>query len=677
MAKPEFQPMTKDRLNAVLEQQIKTSVGYYDSKLSKEREKVLDYYNAAQPKPHHQGNSKYVSMDVYDAVESAKAYLLETFASGRRIVSFDPIDAQDLIPAKIATSYCDHVVFTQNDGYQIFHDAIHDGLTARVGVAKVYWDDCVEPVEEEFHNLTAEEVAILQQKYDEVEAELNEETGLFDGSIERMEDRSQVKIDVIPPEEFLINPQAPSLQKSSFIAHRTRKTRAELIREGYDVSEIKEIGEASEVDLTMHPEVLARFESIGADKLNLNGEIQEQTRYLIVYECYLQLDMEGNGETKLYKVVKIGNTIVEEPEEVDHLPFVSFRPLPQPHAFYGSNFAGRVIPTQNARTVLTRSILDHALITNNPRYQVVKGALVNPKEMLENRLGGLVNVTRPDGVLPLPQSSLNPFVFQTIQLLDDDKEETTGISKLSTGMNKDAVSKQNSQAMVENLVSLSQQRQKIIARNFANQFVKPLYELVYRLINSNEKQERIIKIAGDFVRVTPAEWKERNVATVELRLGYGEQEREAQKYVGIHMMLTQDPGLAPLYQLPNKYNMVKTIIEKGGIPNPDDFLTNPANIPPPQPDPMVLKQLEQQDRALQIQERQVMVGEAKVHMQGQMEAMANQIADMKNKMDAMAKERDLDRKEFEAKHKALMAQKEFEAAQQAPEENQKGIYSPN
>ena len=677
MAEHKFQPMTKDRLNAVLEQQIKTSVGYYDSKLSKEREKVLDYYNAVLPKPHHQGNSKYVSMDVYDAVESAKAFLLETFAAGRRIVSFEPLSADDVVQAKVATDYCDHVVFTQNDGYQIFSDSIQDGLMARVGVAKVYWDEKFEQVEEEFSNLTPEEVSILQQQFEEVEAELNEETGLYDGSIERTEDKSQVRIDVIPPEEFLINPQAPSLERATFVCHRTRKTRADLIKEGYDISDVKELGEASEIDLTLHPEVLARFESIGADRLNLNGEIQEQTRYLVVYECYLWLDFEGDGITKLYRIVKAGNSLIDEPEEVDHIPFVAFRPLPQPHAFYGSNFGARVIPTQNARTVLTRSILDHTLITNNPRYQVVKGALVNPKEMLENRLGGLVNVTRPDGLMPLPQPSLNPFVFQTIQLLDEDKEETTGISKLSQGINKDAVSKQNSQAMVENLVSLSQQRQKIIARNFANQFVKPLYLLVYRLINANEKKERVFKVAGNFLRISPAEWKERSVATVEMRLGYGEQEREAQKYIGIHTMLSQDPGSQPLYGLPNKYAMLMTILEKGGVPNAEDFLTHPDKLPPPQPDPMVVKQMQLQEKTVAIQERQVMVGEKKVEMTGQIESMSLQLQDMKNKMEAMAKQRDLDRRDFEARHMALMAEKEFQAAKAAPESEQKGIFSPN
>ena len=103
------------------------------------------------------------------------------------------------------------------------------------------------------------------------------------------------------------------------------------------------------------------------------------------------------------------------------------------------------------------------MITNNPRYMVVKGALTSPAELIDNRVGGIVNVSRPDGISPMPQAPLNPFVFQTIQMLDEDKEDNTGVSRLSQGLNKDAISKQNSAAMVEQLVTMSQQTQKIIA----------------------------------------------------------------------------------------------------------------------------------------------------------------------------------------------------------------------
>ena len=98
-------------------------------------------------------------------------------------------------------------------------------------------------------------------------------------------------------------------------------------------------------------------------------------------------------------------------------------------------------------------------------------------------------MSRSDGIAPMPQAPLNPFVFQTIQMLDEDKEDNTGVSRLSQGLNKDAISKQNSAAMVEQLATMSQQRQKIIARCFANNFVKPLFYEIYRLCVENETEQ--------------------------------------------------------------------------------------------------------------------------------------------------------------------------------------------
>lgn len=681
MAESRFKPIKEDELASVVDRQIRTSVGYYDSKLSREREEVLDYYNAVKPKPLHAGNSKYVSMDVFDAVESMKAVLLETFAAGNRIVSFEPQAEDDIALARQATEYSDYVVFRQNDGYQIMSDVIQDGLTARAGIAKIYWEQKIEEVEETFENLSMEEAELLLAAPDvtDVDLKLNAETGAYDGELTRSIDKSKICIDVLPPEEFLITPQSKSIEEAPFVAHRTKKTFADLLAEGYDRKKVEKIGSEDESELSLNPEVLARFEQVGADRLNMDGQVQEQSKYVIVYECYMRLDMDGSGETKLYKIVKCGNVVLEY-DEVERKPFISFVPLPIPHSFYGSNYAAKVIPTQNARTVLVRGILDHTVITNNPRYQVVKGALTNPKELIENRIGGLVNVTRPDGISPLMQPSLNPFVFQTIQLLDEDKEEATGVSRLSQGLNKDAVSKQNSQAMVENLVSLSMQREKIIARNFANQFLKPLYLEVYRLAMAYEKAEKIIKIAGAYQRVSPAEWADRSDATVELKLGYGEQEQEANRFLQMHQMLSADPSLAPMYGMDKKFNMLRSVFEKAGVKNVVDYLTPPEQIPPPQPDPMMMKQVELEERKVAALEKQAETTATKVQANAELEAMKIELQKMKEMFNQMMAEKVEERKEFDVTARYAIATEELQMAKDTMSrtpENATAIISPN
>jgi hypothetical protein len=678
MAIEKFKAAKESELSSLVESAIKTSVGYYDSKLSNERKEVIDYYHGTKPNQFHSGSSKYISMDVYDAVESMKAVLLETFAAGNQIVRFAPQGEDDVQLAQVATDYCDYVVFRQNSGYQLFSTVITDGLLARVGIAKVYWEKNIEMVEEEFSSLTDDELDAIyaSDDFEDVDADRDEDTFLWSGTVSRKVNRSQVRIDPVPPEEFLVTPQATSLQDAQFVAHRTRKTLSELIKEGYDKKLVDSISAGDNSELTMDPEVLARFEEIGADRLNLNGELQAQTREVIVYECYVYIDMEGDGIAKLYKVTKAGSVILDY-ERVDRKPFVHFTPLPIPHSFYGSNYAYKVIPTQNARTALVRGIIDHTMITNNPRMMVVKGALSNPKELIENRLGGIVNVSRPDGLAPLPQSSLNPFVFQTVQLLDEDKEEATGVSKLSQGLNKDAVSKQNSQAMVENLVSLSMQREKILARNFAYQFLTQLYLEVYRLVTANEREEKVLQIAGNFTRMYPSTWDERSDVMVEMKLGYGESEAEANKFLAYHQMMSQDPQMAPMYQAQNKYNVIRTILDKSGIKNTNDFITPPDQIPPPQPDPMAMKQMELQERQVASQEASVQAQVMKVQTTAEMQAMKVELDRMKFELERFKSERDLERKEFDSTSRAAIAAEEVQMAKTISGDNKKAIISPN
>ena len=672
-----YKKMSDQEILVAIEKGVKESVGYHDSKLSRERQDVLEFFHGERPKPQHSGNSKYVSMDVYDAVESSKAVLLETFAAGNQIIDFTPQGPEDVVPARVATLYTDYVIHRQNNGYQIFSDVITDGLLARVGVAKVYWDKRENRTEEEFEGLTTDEFDVLLSQPDvEIDDYEVDDNGLVSGSVYRVKDTSQVCIETIPPEEFLISNRAKSIADAGFVAHRVEKSKSELIEDGYDPKIVKKLYDSEES--LYQEEKDARFSEMDDDNVGVDDDFQDQTKKVTVYEAYITIDIEGDGIAKLYKIIKAGNYILDR-EEVDRKPFIPFVPLPIPHSFYGSNFAKKIIPIQNARTVLMRGILDHTVITNNPRYQVVKGSLINPRELLDNRIGGVVNVTRPDGIAPLMQASLNPFVFQTIQLLDEDKEDTTGISKLSQGLNKDAVSKQNSGAMVEQLVGLSQQRQKIIARNFANHFLIPLYLEVYRLVIENEDKQKIVELAGDWMEITPNRWAERLDVQVALKLGYGEQENEAKKYVALHQMLTADPGIQPMYGLEQRYNMLRAFLENSGVKNVNDFLIPPQDVPPPEPDPMQVAAMEMQQKQLELQERQVMVAEAKAANDAKMDQMAQDMERMKTMIDLMVKQREIERKEFESKNRAEIAKTELTMLKtnQPSETKQTQIVSPN
>ena len=671
----EYEKLEDDEIVAILDSNIRQSIGSFDSDLARERKKVTDYYNAALPKPAHDGNSRYVSQDVYDTVESMKAALLETFSSGSRIVKFAPQGPEDVQLASVCSAYTDFVLFRQNDGFGLFRSVIHDGLVARAGIAKVFWQESSEEDLQEFEGLSQSELDMVLAEDDVELVESDEdENGLISGVVSSPISTSQVVVEAIPPEEFLIESQAVSLEKANFVAHRTRKTLSELRDMGFDEDTLDSIGEGHEdVELETDAELLARFDNIGSDRGNSSRGYQDQVRTIMVYEIYINLDIEGTGIAKLHRILKAGNAILEK-EEVDRLPFVVFTPLPIPHAFYGSNFAEKLVATQNARTILTRSILDHAMITNNPRYMVVKGGLTNPRELIDNRVGGLVNVSRVDAISPMPQASLNPFVFQTLQLLDEDKEDNSGVSRLSQGLNKDAISHQNSAAMVEQLATMSQQRQKIIARNFANQFVKPLFHLIYQLVVENEDQQKIIDLSGEYVQVNPSVWDSKRDVMVQLHLGYGEQEAESQKHLMMHQMFSQDPILQGMYQPQNAYALVKDVMEKAGIMNVSDYLTPPDQLPPPQPDPAQEMQMQMAQKQIELQERQTAVAEAKAQVDAQVAQMKIELEQMKAQAQHALQSDNQDLKEQQFKFKQFIDSSELQILRTA--EDLRGIASP-
>lgn len=663
--------LSDDRICALIDYGVGLSVGFSESKLSKERERVQLYYDGELPRRQGKGDSGYNSRDVFDSVEDMKAQLLDTFSANKRPVKFDPAHGEPVAAAKIRTDYCTDVLFSQNKGYTLFEETIHSALMTRNAIVKIWWQPAVKT--EYFHlsDTTLEEIQAWITAHPDDKPEVTDVTLHEDGvsiklaTLRLKKNTSQVKIELLAPEEFGVTPMSVDLKSPEMCFHRREMTVSQLLKEGYNKDVIEDLQSDDRLWMAMEPEKIARFgptdDLIGTHALE---DGQEARRTIVVYEAYLELDLEDDGESQLFKVVKVGNKVLEK-EPVERRPFLSFCPLPRPKAFWGTNYADLIIGTQNARSYLTRAIVKSALITNNPRMMVVRGALTNPKELSENRFGGIVNVSRPDGLIPLPQASLNPFVFQTIQMLKADKEEKTGISSLSQGLDKDAISKQNSGDMVHELITVSQLRQKIIARNFAENFLRDLYTTIYRLVLENEDRKKIVKIAGGWVPVDFEQWPEETDVSVSFSLGYGEQEKDAAMWASVHKSLESMPGLTGQYTPAQQYTVAVRGLESLGITDVDSVLLPPNKRVQPPPNPLqqaeiAMKQADaavKQASAQQIP-AQLQLEHAKLQSQERIEMARIQLAtkkidaEIQNKQDQLAHKITVDAAEIKLQDEA-------------------------
>jgi len=63
---------------------------------------------------------------------------------------------------------------------------------------------------------------------------------MYDVEIKRRIKTGKVKIEALPPEEFLIDRRAKSIEDATFVGHRTMKTVSDLVAMGYDYEEMVE-----------------------------------------------------------------------------------------------------------------------------------------------------------------------------------------------------------------------------------------------------------------------------------------------------------------------------------------------------------------------------------------------------------------------------------------------------
>lgn len=664
--------MTDEEIVTVAQKIVGQSVGFNDERLTQERLNVHRYYSGEFPVPNNKGRSKFVAQDVFDAVESMKATLLETFSGGNDIGVFEPRTAEDVEHCRVASRYIDYVLFEQNDIFNVWSDQIHDGLTCRIGVLKAFWDKKFEEGEEDFDKVNEVQLAALLQQEGVEIVDLKEEVApdgmsmLYSGTVNRKSDCSRVCIKTIAPETFFIEPRAENLYDAS-MGNRERMSRDQLLKRGIKQAVVDMIGDKDSRAWQTEEEVIQRHGEAGQSTFVFEKGPTDKTEKVWVYELFTEIDIDHSGSTKLWRLLYAGDVLLEK-EVVKRRPYILFVPLRIPHKVHGDNYAYRIFPTQNANTVLMRGILDHTVITNNPRLTVLKGTVNDPRELIDNRYGGIINVNRPDGIRPVEQPPLNPFVFQTMQLLDYRNEGTSAVSKLSQGLNKDAVSKQNSAAMVEQITSMSMQRQKIIARRFANDVVKRLYELTYDIVKDNEKRAKVIPIAGQWVEVDPAMWSYGSRPfRVTLALGYGEKERQVQDWVGLNQSLASDPAMTSQYTSQERYNVWTRIFEAKGYKDIASYIKPPDQVQPPEPDPMEVKKLEiahmeAQTKLIEAQIKQKKVeADAQIGMSKISQKMIKDEGDHAIKADAQ----DLKEREFE--HKKQMDAEELKLAEKAAE----------
>ena len=569
-----------------------------------ERAESTEYYLGTEPEGTSSMQSEFVSTDVRESVLFMLPSIMRTFFGTKKIVEFVPKGPEDIEVAQQQTDYINYVIQQKNPGFQVLYDVFKDALVRKTGFVKVFWDDSVNATTHEYTNIDPQsyQALILDKNVEVVEESVTNETIItmdpvsgeevvqeipasYDLKIRRLKPKDQVCIESVPPEEVLISRHARSIETSSYVAHRMIKSVSDLVAMGYDQEEMEQYAGygGSALDPESYEEQEARnpFDNmVYPDRNDAGG------KDVLYVEHYLYYDYDDDGIDERIKVCTAGNGLeVLNVEPLDELPICMFCPDPEPHTAIGSCPADYLKPIQAAKSQIMRDTLDSLGHSIFPRMGVVEGQ-VNIDDVLNTDIGQPIRMRAPGMVQPFAVPFVGKEAFPVLGYLDDAKENRTGVSKASAGLNAEALQSTTSAAVTATM-SGAQGRVELICRHFAEGGLKTMFKTVNNLVIKHQEAQDVFRLNGKFIPVDPRYWDSDKDMVVNVAISKSSDEEKFQVLTGLaskqeQIMQTLGPQ-NPLVSMQQYANTLTRMIELAGFQDAQSFVNTEVPPMPPQP----------------------------------------------------------------------------------------------
>lgn len=449
-----------------------------------------------------------------EVVEWAMPSLMRMFSSDDDVIRFEPSSSGDETVCKQATDYCAYILHRKNDGFVVLHDAIKSALITRCGWVKVYcehsWDvrqsyyegltDIEVQALQANENLTVDEVVQVQEVQVPVvngqPGQPNAHPQTFNVRCSIRNKKTNFRVVGVPPEEMWVSKDSRNLNEVRCIGQDTPRTVSELISLGYDPDLVAEIPTGTENDTYGERYEREKYDNSWTTN---NYETQDPSqRMVILQECYVRCDFDGDGQAEYRRVVKAG-TIIFENDVVDDHAFAFFTPFLMPYKLTGISLYDLVEDLQRIQTAINRQYLDNLYLANTPMRGVVEG-MVTLDDLLNPRPGGLVRMKQAGMIQDLAVPDIGPSALSGIQYFQSVRDSRTGIKEFSQGLVGDELSKSNIGSQgVALLHDAAAQRIELIARVLAETGVKRIYKLLLKLICQYQSGPVEARISGQWV----------------------------------------------------------------------------------------------------------------------------------------------------------------------------------
>ncbi len=522
MSKPDGykEKVTDEQLIQMIETGVANSSGDWlnSSDLARERLKATyEYAGLAENHLTPQGVSTIVDTSTTEVVEAYTAIISDLFLSNHKLARFIPYDETpgSFAAAKDAGNIVNYCLFKKNNGWELMQQWIKASLLWKNAICRWSYIEDYDYIFEEFEQIsqakldelladdTVEIVGELQSENvfaetDPLQGDMqpNAEIMYTNVRIKKTIDKSKVKIEIVPPENFRLSREATCITDANFVGIQTEMTRSEL-RKLYpevadNITEWDELSNEEWLGSTQYSEdVAARKEITGQEYWQGNQQHDlvplEANRNIVLTESWINVDRDGDGIAELKHIISVGDNILQE-ADVEDIPLASIVPIDIPFEFYGLSMADFTRSSTLASTAILRGFVENTYLTNySPKLAdpnvVDFSALQNmkPKQIIPT------NGNPQQAVLQMPPETISTGTVPLLEYLQLIKEQATGMSKAAQGLNDTLYISGNSEQKLAAVQSAAQKRIQHIARRFAETGFKRLIAGIYETMRKNMK----------------------------------------------------------------------------------------------------------------------------------------------------------------------------------------------
>lgn len=626
--------LSDDELASVIESELSNALGGdTDDELTERWTDAMDYYLGRPRGDEKPGRSSLLSMDLADTIEQTLAQMMPAF-DDNNLGEFEPAGEQDEEQATQESDAMNYLIMRKNNGWVNIQSGIKDGMLQRIGVMKVYVEECVTVDSTTLNNVSALQIPQLMQQAEESDNEIevlsSEETGtdaagypVFNIEYKEIKRTKKLKVESVPPEEIRINSDhgTPFLADCRFLSHSRPVKRSTLLDRGYDYDEVMALpahsGDADQ-------------QSRARDRDSSESEYRSarpETESVMLDEIYMLIDADGDGVTERRRIVHCEGTIFEN-EYFPIVPFAGGMPFLLPHKPHGISFYDKLKQVQDGKTNFLRKTEDNAESLINQRKIAVVNQ-VNMDDLLTSRPGGVIRVKDMNSISMEPSTPLGNTGFQMLQYYDKIRRESTG-SALDLGTSENIPVMQAGAHGVERWMTSQEQLTALITRTFGETMVRGVYLIAHWMVRKYLPDVIRFRMNQRWSETDPTKWMEREDININL-LTNSERAKRHQALEGIIQKQTLAMQSGMEGTLTNSSKIYKALLDQArvaGLPAPEQYWVDPNSEEAKQ-----AAQMQAQGAQMQAQKEEQFAQQMAM-MTYQLQAMQEETKRMKAQSDA-------------------------------------------